>query len=126
MAMALFSCRAPTNLTPRPSSVTAKTAVSSLISPNTTRTPRAWMSSASAWNTGTMRLSCMLSSERLAHVLTLRLPPLVQDGDVRADGEMPDAHVEEVFRLIRGGDLGAGRHAHLDGGFEHAALDHAK
>src|SRR5262249_1202724 len=57
MAMALFSCRAPTNLTPRPSSVTAKTAVSSLMSPNTVRTPRAWMSSASAWNTGTIRLS---------------------------------------------------------------------
>src|SRR5439155_11401945 len=59
MAMALFSCRAPTNLTPRPSSVTAKTAVSSLMSPNTTRTPRAWMSSARAWNTGTIRLSCI-------------------------------------------------------------------
>src|ERR687887_77342 len=57
MAMALFSCRAPTNLTPRPSSVTAKTAVSSLMSPNTLRTPRAWMTSASAWNTGTIRLS---------------------------------------------------------------------
>src|SRR5712692_9360043 len=57
MAMALFSCRAPTNPTPRPSSVTAKTAVSSLMSPNTVRTPRAWTSSASAWNTGTIRLS---------------------------------------------------------------------
>src|SRR5437773_2136020 len=57
MAMALFSCRAPTNLTPRPSSVTAKTAVSSLMSPNTVRTPRACRSSARVWNTGTIRLS---------------------------------------------------------------------
>src|ERR1041384_6161339 len=57
--MALFSCRAPTNLMPRPSSVTAKTAVSSLMSPNTTRTPSAWTSSARAWNTGTIRLSCI-------------------------------------------------------------------
>src|SRR5215831_9811201 len=57
MAMALFSCRAPTNLTPRPSSVTAKTAVSSLMSPNTVRIPRAWMSSARTWNTGAIRLS---------------------------------------------------------------------
>src|SRR5262249_20979591 len=56
MAMALFSCRAPTNLTPRPSSVTAKTAVSSLMSPNTVRIPRAWMSSARIWNTGATRL----------------------------------------------------------------------
>src|SRR5262249_23378855 len=59
MAIALFSCRAPTNLTPKPSSVTAKTAVSSLMSPNTARTPAAWMSSARAWKTGTIRLSCM-------------------------------------------------------------------
>src|SRR6185436_19831913 len=59
MAMALFSCRAPTNLTPRPSSVTAKTAVSSLMSPNTVRIPRAWMSSARTWNTGAIRLSFM-------------------------------------------------------------------
>src|SRR5262249_58612074 len=59
MAIALFSCRAPTNLTPKPSSVTAKTAVSSLMSPNTTRTPSACTSSARAWNTGTIRLSCM-------------------------------------------------------------------
>src|SRR5215471_1835741 len=59
MAMALFSCRAPTNLTPRPSSVTAKTAVSSLMSPNTVRIPRAWMSSARIWNTGAIRLSFM-------------------------------------------------------------------
>src|SRR5215472_16841238 len=57
MAMALFSCRAPTNLTPRPSRVIAKTAVSSLMSPNTARIPRAWMSSARIWNTGTIRLS---------------------------------------------------------------------
>src|SRR5213593_2814601 len=58
----------------------------------------------------------------LAQVLPLGFPPLMQDRDVGADGEMPDAHVEEVLRLIRGGDLGAGRHAHLDGRFEHAAL----
>src|SRR5262245_33095341 len=57
MAMALFSCRAPTNFTPRPSSVTARTAVSSLMSPNTVRIPRAWMSSARTWNTGAIRLS---------------------------------------------------------------------
>src|SRR6058998_402331 len=49
-----------------------------------------------------------------AQVLPLGFPPLVQDRDVGADGEMPDAHVEEVLRLIRGSDLGAGRHAHLD------------
>src|SRR2546422_7606267 len=65
------------------------------------------------------------AAESLAQVLTLGLPPLVQDGDVGADGEVPDAHVEEVLRLIRGGDLGPGRHAHLDGRFEHAALHHS-
>src|SRR5262245_14053491 len=59
--MALFSCRAPTNLTPRPSSVTAKTAVSSLMSPKMVRTPRAWRSSARIWNTGAIRLSFMSS-----------------------------------------------------------------
>src|SRR5205085_4061212 len=64
-------------------------------------------------------------AESLAQVLTLGLPPLVQDGDVGADGEVPDAHVEEVLRLIRGADLGAGRHAHRDGRFEHAALHHS-
>src|SRR6267142_220546 len=64
-------------------------------------------------------------AESLAQVLPLGFPPLVQDRDVGADGEMPDAHVEEVLRLIRGGDLGAGRHAHLDGRFEHAALHHS-
>src|SRR5438067_13712327 len=64
-------------------------------------------------------------AESLAQVLPLGLPPLVQDGDVGADGEVPDAHVEEVLRLIRGGDLGAGRHAHPDGRFEHAALHHS-
>src|SRR2546422_11172412 len=64
-------------------------------------------------------------AERLAHLLTLGLPPLVQDGDVGADREVPDAHVEEVLRLIRGGELGARRHAHLDGRFEHAALYHS-
>src|SRR6058998_3290502 len=64
-------------------------------------------------------------AERLAQVLTLGLPPLVQDGDVGADGEVPDAHVKEVLRLIRGADLGAGRYAHLDGRFEHAALHHS-
>src|SRR5204863_3073402 len=64
-------------------------------------------------------------AESLAQVLALGFPPLVQDRDVGADGEMPDAHVEEVLRLIRGGDLGAGRHAHLDGRFEHAALHHS-
>jgi hypothetical protein len=47
------------------------------------------------------------SAERLAQILTLGLPPLVQDRDVGADGEVPDAHVEEVLRLIRGADLGA-------------------
>src|SRR5215470_11187313 len=67
-----------------------------------------------------------LAAERLAHVLTLGLPPLVQDRDIGADGEMPDAHVEEVLRLIRGGDLGAGRHAHLDRRFEHAALHYTE
>src|SRR3989442_15727968 len=65
------------------------------------------------------------ATESLAQVLTLGLPPLVQDRDVGADGEVLDAHVEEVLRLIRGGDLGAGRHAHLDGRFEHAALHHS-
>src|SRR6185436_16986704 len=65
-------------------------------------------------------------AECLAQVLTLGLPPLMQDRDVGADGEVPDAHVEEVLRLIRGGDLGAGRHAHLDGRFEHAALHHSE
>src|SRR6266853_6440428 len=65
------------------------------------------------------------AAESLAQVLTLGLPPLVQDRDVGADGEVPDAHVEEVLCLIRGGDLGAGRHAHLDGRFEHAALHHS-
>src|SRR5262249_17315193 len=75
-----------------------------------------------------MRIAAVMSllrlapAERLAHVLTLGLPPLVQDGDVGADGEVPDAHVEEVLRLIRGSDLGAGRHTLLDGRFEHAAL----
>src|SRR5437660_10110367 len=64
-------------------------------------------------------------AESLAQVLPLGFPPLVQDRDVGADGEMADAHVEEVLRLIRGGDLGAGRHAHLDGRFEHAALHHS-
>src|SRR5256885_13724620 len=64
-------------------------------------------------------------AESLAQVLPLGFPPLMQDRDVGADGEMPDAHVEEVLRLIRGGDLGAGRHAHLDGRFEHAALHHS-
>src|SRR5207247_1655470 len=64
-------------------------------------------------------------AERLAQVFTLGLPPLVQDGDVGADGEVPHAHVEEVLRLIRGGDLGTGRHAHPDGRFEHAALHYA-
>src|SRR5262245_53465158 len=65
-------------------------------------------------------------AERLAQVLTLGLPPLVQDGDVGADGEVPHAHVEEVLRLIRAGDLRARRHAHLDGCLEHAALHHAE
>src|SRR4030095_11628062 len=65
MAMALFSCRAPTNLTPSPSSVTTKTAVSSLMSPNTVRTPRAWMSSARIWNTGAIRLSFISPSPLL-------------------------------------------------------------
>src|SRR5262245_20290481 len=68
MAMALFSCRAPTNLTPRPSSVTAKTAVSSLMSPNTVRIPRAWMSSARIWNTGTIRLSFISSPSGMVAV----------------------------------------------------------
>src|SRR5215510_1488092 len=67
MAMTLFSCRAPTNLTPRPSSVTAKTAVSSLMSPNTVRTPRAWMSSARIWNTGAIRLSFISASPLRLH-----------------------------------------------------------
>jgi hypothetical protein len=39
---------------------------------------------------------------------TLGLPPLVQDGDVGADGDVPDAHVEEVLRLIGRGDLARG------------------
>src|SRR6185436_1315535 len=72
------------------------------------------------------RLVAISMAESLAQVLPLRFPPLVQDRDVGADGEMADAHVEEVLRLIRGGDLGAGRHAHLDGRFEHAALHHAE
>src|SRR5262245_52569500 len=66
------------------------------------------------------------AAESLAQLLTLGLPPLVQDGDVGADGEVPDTHVEEVLRLIRGGDLGAGRHAQLDRRFEHATLHDAE
>src|SRR5262249_3229560 len=65
------------------------------------------------------------AAESLAQILTLDLPPLMQDGDVGADGEVTDTHVEEVLRLIRGGDLGTGRHAHLDRCFEHAALHDA-
>src|SRR5206468_97769 len=78
----------------------------------------------SGWSLAIVFLS--LGAESLAHVFTLGLPPLVQDGDVGAHGEVPDAHVEEVLRLIRGGDLGARRHAHLDGRFEDAALHHAE
>src|SRR5215471_9664788 len=65
------------------------------------------------------------AAEGLAQVLTLGLPPLVQDGDVGADGEVSDARIEEILRLIRAGNLGARRHAHLDGRLEHAALYHA-
>src|SRR4029453_704441 len=65
------------------------------------------------------------AAESLAQILTLGLPPLMQDGDVGAPGKGPDTHVEEVLRLICGGDLGAGRYAHLDRCFEHAALHYA-
>jgi hypothetical protein len=43
------------------------------------------------------------AAERLAHVLALHLPPLVHESDVGADGEVPDANVEEILRLIGGG-----------------------
>src|SRR6266566_188713 len=99
MAMALFSCRAPTNLTPRPSSVTAKTAVSSLMSPNTVRTPRAWMSSASTWNTGTIRLSSIGLPRVLAAAAGLAV------GEVERQEVLSECAVRR--RLVSGRVVGA-------------------
>src|SRR3989442_7651778 len=103
MAMALFSCRAPTNLTPRPSSVTAKTAVSSLMSPNTVRTPRAWMSSASAWNTGTIRLSfitVLAFGKRLYRVLAAAAGLAV--GEVESQEVLSECAVRRPARIWAG------------------------
>src|SRR5947199_9067071 len=49
----------------------------------------------SAQAVAALKAEGLAATESLAHVLTLGLPPLVQDGDVGADGEVPDAHVEE-------------------------------
>src|ERR1051325_7991227 len=100
MAIALFSCRAPTNLTPRPSSVTAKTAVSSLMSPNTVRTPRAWMSSARIWNTGAIRLSFISASP-------LRRPSAVERRDrLDLDEGVGDREVCDLHQRA-GGRIGS-------------------
>jgi len=55
---------------------------------------------------------------RLPELVAVVFPPVVEDGDVGAYGEVADAHVQELFGLVHALNLGAGWDAHADGGLE--------
>ena len=63
-----------------------------------------------------------MSVYSLPYAVAMFTPPAVKNGNIGADAEMPDPHIQVAFRVVGTSNFGAWRNTHLYGGLKHLVV----